>query len=231
MTLRGRSEQYCTYLKWFHFRCSLLSFSRFNALGSSHSWCFPPCCISGSCGDPTSTNTVTSSSDFSYVYTSTVLVGPSSPLLLMQHPHPSFTFKPLFPLLPISYILPQYPHHRLMLQTGYLYLLLSLPPDSLRFLKSKAGDLGARSTELLHFILSHPVDLICMQESNLSSSSSFRIPRFSALRSDRTHSRPGIFSSDTMHASNGVVIFIRQGLSFSELSTSTLFCLTPTLIM
>ena len=75
--------------------------------------------------------------------------------------------------------------------------------------------------------MSHPVDLICIQESNLNSSSSFRIPRFSALRSDRTHSRSGILSSDTTHASGGVVIFVRQSLSFSELSTSSLSLLDP----
>ena len=69
------------------------------------------------------------------------------------------------------------------------------PPDSLRVLQWNAGGLQARSTELLHFLLSHLVDLICIQESNLNSSSSFRIPGFSALRSDHTHFRSGILSS------------------------------------
>ena len=86
------------------------------------------------------------------------------------------------------------------------------PPDSLRVLQCNAGGLRARSTELLHFLSSRPVDLFCIQESNLNSSSSFRIPGFSALRSDRTHSRSGILSSDTTHASGGVVIFVWQGL-------------------
>ena len=108
-----------------------------------------------------------------------------------------------------------------------LRLLPRLPPDSLRILQWNAGGLRARSTELLHFLSSHPVDLICIQESNLNSSSSFRILGFSALRSDRTHSRSGILSSDTTHASGGVVIFVRQGLSFSELSTSSLSSLDP----
>ena len=75
--------------------------------------------------------------------------------------------------------------------------------------------------------MSHPVDLICIQESNLNSSSSFRIPGFSALRSDRIHSRSGILSRDATHASSGVIIFVRQGLSFSELSTSSLSSLDP----
>ena len=70
--------------------------------------------------------------------------------------------------------------------------------------------------------MSHPVDLICIQNSNLNSSSSFRIPGFSVLRSDRIHSRSGILSRDATHASGGVIIFVRQGFSFSELFTSPL---------
>ena len=45
------------------------------------------------------------------------------------------------------------------------------------------------------------------------------------MRSDRTHSRSGILSSDATHGS--VVIFVRQGLFFSELSTSSLSLLDP----
>ena len=87
--------------------------------------------------------------------------------------------------------------------------------------------LQARSTELVHFISSHPVDLICIQESNLNLSSSFQIPGFSALRSDGTHSRSGIFSIDVTDTSGGVIIFVRQGLFFSELSTSSFSSLDP----
>ena len=81
--------------------------------------------------------------------------------------------------------------------------------------------------DLSGFLSSHPVDLICIQESNVNSSSSFRIPGSSALHSDRTHSWSGILSSDTMHASSGVVTFVTQGLSFSELSTSSFSLLDP----
>ena len=100
-------------------------------------------------------------------------------------------------------------------------------PDSLRVLQWNAGGLRGRSTELLHFLSSYLVDFICIQESNLNSSSSFRISGFSALRSDRTHSRSGILSPDATLASGGIVIFVRQGLSFSELSTSSLSSLDP----
>ena len=115
-----------------------------------------------------------------------------------------------------------------MLLAVSLYLLLSLPlPNSLRVLQWNAGGLCTRSTKLLHFISSHSVDLIYIQESNLNSSSSFQIPGFSALRSHGTHSRSGIFSTDVPDASSGVIIFVRQGLFFSELSTSSLSLLDP----
>ena len=45
---RGRSVQCCTCSNWVHLKCSLLSFSRFRTLGSSHSWIFPPCFVWGS---------------------------------------------------------------------------------------------------------------------------------------------------------------------------------------
>ena len=86
--------------------------------------------------------------------------------------------------------------------------------------------LCARSTKLLHFISSHSVDLIYIQDSNLNLSSSFQIPGFSALRSDRTHSRSGIFSTDVPDAS-GIIIFVKQSLFSSELSTSSLSSLGP----
>ena len=115
-----------------------------------------------------------------------------------------------------------------MLLAVSLYLLLSLSlPYSLRVFQWNAWGLQARSTKLLHFISSHPVDLIYIQESNLNLSSSFQIPGFSALRSHGTHSRSGIFSTDVADASGGVIIFVKQGLSFSELSTSSLPSLGP----
>ena len=143
---------------------------------------------------------------------------------LAPHPHLQTSY-PFFTYLDP---LPLHPHYRLMLLAVSLYLLLPLPlPNSLRVLQWNAGGLRARNTELLHFISSHPVDLICIQESNLNSTSSFRIHGFSALRFDGTHSRSGIFSTDVTDASGGVIIFVRQGLSFSELSTSSLSSLDP----
>ena len=141
----------------------------------------------------------------------------------MQHSHPTLIFKPLILFPPISYRPSLHPHPRHMLLAVSLYLLLPLPlSNSLRVFQWNAGGLQAWSTKLLHFILCHPVDLIYIQESNRNLCSSFQIPGFSALRSHGTHSRFGIFSTDVADASGGVIIFVKQGLSFSELSTFSL---------
>ena len=154
------------------------------------------------------------------MYTSTVQSSPASANAALSRP--TLVSKPLIPHLPIIYLLPLTLPHRPLLLAFLLRLLPPLLPDSFRVLQWNAGGLRAKSTELLHFLSFLPVELICIQESNLNSFSSFRIPGFSALRSDRTHSWSGILSSDTTHASGGVVIFVRQGLSFSELCTSSL---------
>ena len=146
----------------------------------------------------------------------------------MQHSHSTLAFKPLILFLPTLYLLPLHPHHCLMLLGVSLYPQLSLPlPNSLKVLQWNAGGLQARSTKLLHFNSSHPVDLIYIQESNLNSSFSFRIPGFSALRSHGTHSRSGIFSTNVADASGGVIIFVKQSLFFSGLSTSSISLLGP----
>ena len=98
VTWRGRSVQCCTCYNWVYLKCSLLSFSRFRTIGSSHSWSYPPCCVPAFFGDPTPTSTVTSSSDFSSWYTSTAQFGP---LLLMQHSQSTLFLNLLSPFRPL----------------------------------------------------------------------------------------------------------------------------------
>ena len=115
VTRRGKSVQCCTCSKWVHLRCSQLSLSNFRALGSSHSWSFPPC-----------HNTVTPpSSDSSDTYNSTV---ESGPLLLMLHSRPTLVSIRLIPHLPILYLLPLPSYHRPQLVAILLHLLPPLPP-------------------------------------------------------------------------------------------------------
>ena len=202
VTWRDKSVQCCTCSKRVHLRCSQLSFFKFRTLGATL------CCI------PTR-NTVTSSSD---LYTSTVQFGPlSSNAALSPHPRLQISCPPSAHFVSS----PSAPSPSL-LAPGCPSTPLASSPLTPRVLQWNAGSLRARSTKLLHFVLSHPVDLICIQEFNVNSSSSFRIPRFSALCSDRTHSRSGILSPDATHASGGVIIFVRQGLFFSKYPTSSL---------
>ena len=70
---------------------------------------------------------MTSSSEFSSWYTSTAQSGP---LLLMQHSHPTLVFKLLILSPPSLYLFPLHPHHRLMLLTVSLYLLLFFPSQT-----------------------------------------------------------------------------------------------------
>ena len=130
-------------------------------------------------------------------------------------------------LPPTLYLLPLHPHHRFIRLVVSLHLLLSLPRCLPQGSSMQCWGLLARSTEFPHFLSSHPLDLIGIQKSNLNSSSIFRIPGFSALRSNCTHSQSDILSLDATHACGGVIIFVRQGLSFSALSISSLSSLDP----
>ena len=96
-----------------------------------------------------------------------------------------------------------------MLLVVSLHLLLPLSsPDSHRVLRWNAESLPAKSTKLLHFLSMHSVDNIFIQKSNLNSSSFFWITGFT-------------------HASGGIILFVRQGLSFLELSTCSFSSLDP----
>ena len=184
----------------------------------SHSWSCSPCHV------PTC-NTVTPSLDSFDTYTSTFKSGPLSAIAaLLPHPRLQTSYPP-FAYFVSSPSAPSPPS--LAPGCSFTSPAFSPLPDSFSVFQWNGGGLRARSTELLYFLSSHPVDLICIQESNLNLSSSFQIPGFSALCSDCTHSQSGILSHDATHARSGATIFIRQGLSFSELSTSSLSLLDP----
>ena len=86
---------------------------------------------------------------------------------------------------------------------------------------------------MLHFILSHPVDLICIQESNVNLSSSFQIPGFSALLCDLMAPTPDpvffLLMSQTLVAASSFL----SGRTYPSLSylPPYFLCLTPTIIM
>ena len=165
------------------------------------------------------------------MYTSTVQPGASGPLLPMQRSHPIIAHKHRTLLSTTAYFLYLHPPHPLIFLSVFIYSASYFSPDSLTVLQWNVGDLRAGSTKLLRFILLHPVDLICNQESNSKSSSTFQITGFSVLQFDRTHSRPGILSPHNPNASLGVIIFIWQSVSFSEFAISFSLYLTFFLTM
>ena len=67
------------------------------------------------------------------------------------------------------------------------------------------------------FFCSFPSILLC-QEIQTNSSQSFRIPGYSAMPPDCTHSRFGTPSPDDSCSRGSVMIFVTKGLSFSQLS-------------
>ena len=144
----------------------------------------------------------------------------------MQHSHPTPAFKPLISIPRTLYLLPLHPHHRLMLLAVSLCLLFLFPLlNSLRFFKP--GMLGVSKPGALNFYT-----LLCLLPLTLFASRNLTLiyrplSGFSALRSDGIHSRSGIFSTNVTDARGGVIIFVRQGLSFSELSTFSLSSLDP----
>ena len=162
VTWRGKSVQCCTCSNWVHLKCSLLSFSRFRILGNSHSWIFPPCFFWRS-HTYQHCDFLLELLHLVYLHCSIWPIwSPSANASLAPHPRPqtSYPFSAHFVSSPSA---PTPPPHA----PGCFSLppASSSPLDSLRVLQRNAGGLRARSTELLHFISSHLVDLICIQES------------------------------------------------------------------
>ena len=128
VTWKCRSMQCCTCSKCIHLRCLLLSFSRFNTLRSFYYWSCPPCFASGSSGDSTPTNAVTSPLGSSTLYASTVQSGPSDLPFPMHRSHPTLAYKPSTLLPPTLCLITYHPIYPLMLRTVLLFLLLPLLP-------------------------------------------------------------------------------------------------------
>ena len=143
----------------------------------------------------------------------------------MLHSCSTLVFNPLIPYLPIQYFLPLLPHHCPLLLAVLLCLLPPFAP--LTLLRFFNGMLEVfKPGALNHFTFFYPI-LSTLSVSRNPILTPLPLSGFFALCSDCTHFWSGILSCDATHASDSVIIFIRHGLSFSELSASSLSSLDP----
>ena len=201
--------QCCACSKSVHLRYSPLSLSKFRTLNSSHSWSCPPCCV------PTR-NTLALSSDSSDMYVSTVQSSPSSAnAALPPHPRLQTSYPPSADFVSSTSALS--PPSLSPWLSFYASCFLSSPRTLLGFSNNM---LEVFEKEVPNYFTFFRPILLTLSVSRNPVLTHLPLSGFSALRSDHTHSRSGILSPDATHASGGVVIFVRQGLSFHELSTS-----------
>ena len=172
---------------------------------------------------------MTFSSDSFSLYTSTVQSDPtSSNAALLPHPRlpTSYPFSADFVSSPSASSSPS-------LATGCLSTLpaSSSSPDSLRVFQWNAGGLRDRSTKLLHFILSHPVDFICIQEFNFDSFSS--VGSLDSLLCNLVAPTPGLAFSLLLPHMLAASSSYLSGRAYPSLNflPPLFLCLTPTLIM
>ena len=98
--------------------------------------------------------------------------------------------------------------------------------SNLRILQWNANGIRPRRTELIQFLSHNQYDLIFIQESHLSSDSTFRIPGYKTLQKNRSMTRRGTANS-TGNLGGGVLILVKTGLSYTLLSTQSLSSLDP----
>ena len=229
VTWRHKSIQCVTCSLWVHLRCSGITLTRFRSMSATHSWSCPVCvgpstmhqsspassspaCNLNPSSLSTPSRTIMPTSPHTYAGNSLPLANP--PPLITTYPTTALGVPPP-PSQPTNPALTAQP--------------FSIPASSancLRILQWNAGGIRSRRTEFLHFLSENQYDLIFVQETHLSLGTPFRVPGFSVLRSDRTMARSGP-TNPNRALGGGVLILIRNGLSFSKLSTDSLARLDP----
>ena len=241
VTWGNRSIQCTGCSLWVHLSCSDLSPADFRKISPGHSWTCPMCPSSSQPPSlshsnpvpslfsvspsshtpnppPTLTNnhkTISSKTKPSPKTTS------NNPTYLPNHPQLIYTYPP-------SALTTPSPQTQ---QTTSPLTQSSFHPSSpsrnnLRILQWNANGIRPRRTELLHFLSHNQYDLIFIQESHLSSDSTFRIPGYKTLQKNRFMTRRGTTNS-TGNLGGGVLILVKNGLSYTSLSTQSLSSLDP----
>ena len=98
--------------------------------------------------------------------------------------------------------------------------------NNLRILQWNANGIRPCRTELIQFLFHNQYDLIFIQESHLSSDSTFRIPGYKTLQKNRSMARRET-TNFTGNLEGGVLILVKNGLTYTSLSTQSLSSLDP----
>ena len=201
VTWGNRSIQCTGCSLWVHLSCSGLSPADFRKISPGHSWTCPMC-PSSSQPLPSLPHSNPISSSFSVSPSSHTPNPPppltnnhktissktnpspkttsNNPTYLPNHPQLIYTYPPSALITPSPQI--QYTTSPL---TQSSFHPSSPSRNNLRILQWNANGIRPRRTELLHFLSHNQYDFIFIQESHLSSDSTFRIPGYKTLQKNR----------------------------------------------
>ena len=145
----------------------------------------------------------------------------NNPTYPPNHPQLIYTYPPSALSTP-----PPQTHNTTSLLTQSSFHLSSPSRNNLRILQWNANGIRPRRTELIQFLSHNQYDLIFIQESHLSSDSTFCIPGYKTLQKNRSMTRRGTTNS-TGNLRDSVLILVKTGLSYISLSTQFLSSLNP----
>ena len=242
VTWGNRSVQCTNCSLWVHLSCSGLSPTDFRKISPGHSWTCPMCPSSSqplpSLSHPNHVPLSFSVSPFTHTpnpppsFTNTHKIISSkinpppktitnNPTYPPNHPQLIYTYPPSASSIPS----PQ-TQHTISPLTQSSFLPSSPSRNNLRILQWNANEIRPRRTELIQFLSYNQYDLIFIQKSHLSSDSNFRIPGYKTLQKNRSMIRKGTTNS-AGNLGGGVLILVKNGLTYTSLSTQSLSSLDP----
>ena len=145
----------------------------------------------------------------------------NNPTNLPNHPQLIFNYPPSASTIP-----PPQTQHTISPLTHSSFHPSSPSRNNLRILQWNANGIRPRRTEFVQSLSYNQYDLIFIQESHLSSDSTFRIPGYKTLQKNRSMTKRGTTIS-TGNLGGGVLILVKNGLTYTLLSTQSLSSLDP----
>ena len=241
VTWGNRSVQCTNCSLWVHLSCSGLSPADFHKISLGHSWTCSMC--------PSSSQPLPSLSHSNPVSSSFSV----SPSIYTPNPPPSLTdthkttsskitppqkqpriTPPILLTTPTNFYLPPsaspipppQTQHTISPLTQSSFHPSSPSRNSLRILQWNANGIRPRRTKLIQFLSHNQYDLIFIQESHLSSDSTFRILGYKTVQKNRSMTRRETTNS-TGNLGGDVLILVKNGLTCTSLSTQSLSSLDP----